>query len=432
MKDSIIKVIWICHFSNKIVRENVRFKRFSLLSLFLKLVKRNFQNRDFAIWITNGIKYFEKYSDIQLTVVFPHQGAIKGIQKFNCNGVQYICFHSEDDNFLSYIMQHVFKVVKTRFSHNCDVVNQIIEEVNPDIVHVIGAENPYYSITALNVPERIPTIVSLQTLLNVKGFKDNYKINKSCYEYRALLERKIIQKCDYIATGVPDFVNVIRETIKPNVQALKLKLAVGVDVDFSFTKKEYDFVYFASNINKACDVAIEAFALAKKKHPHITMNVSGRYTLAYKNELERRMKQLNILGSVFFTGSKDTHEEVIEQIKKSKFALLPFKVDQMPSTIREAMACGLPVVSFSTPAMEQLNSIRESILLVAHGNISALAFEMTRLLDDPKLANRIRKNAGEMISELYSNDLIIEQWRKAYKEITSHQDGAIISESVLY
>jgi glycosyltransferase involved in cell wall biosynthesis len=415
------------------VRDNIRFRRLSLLDVFLKLINRELKNRDYAIWISNGIKWFETYNDIELTVVFPHQGVRRGIHRFSNNNINYVCFHSEDDNFISFIKQHIFKRVRKKFEKNRDVIKKVIEEINPDIVNVIGAENPYYSITALDIPNHIPTIVSLQTLLSEKGFKENYKINDQTYEYRSSLERQIIQKCDYIGAGVPEFVDTIRQAIKPDVIALKMKLAVGVDVDCSFESKEYDFVYFAANINKACDLAIEAFSIAKKKYPHITLNISGYFSPNYKKEMDSLLQKFGIIDGVYFTGAKQTHEEVIAQIKKSRFALLPFKVDQMPSTIREAMACGLPVASFATPSMRLLNDDRESILLAELGDVPALAKNMIKLLEDERTASRIRENAIITIKEKFSNKRMMQDWRCAYVDIKKQNEiGTPISEELLY
>ena len=433
MSDKKINVVWICHFSNMMVRDNLCFRHFSLLDVLLKLIKKKLNNRDFAIWISNGIKWFETYHDVQLTVVFPHQGVKKGIHRFSNNGINYVCYHSEDDIFISFVKQHLFKKVRNKYYKNREVIKRVIEEIKPDIVHVIGAENPYYSIAALDIPNYIPNIVSLQTLLNKKGFKENYKIYDQAYEFRSHLESQIIQKCEYIATGVPEFVDTIKETIKPDVIALKMKLAVGVDVDCSFEKKEYDFVYFAANINKACDVAIEAFSIAKKNYPQITLNVSGYYSPKYKKKMDSLLIKYGILDSVNFSGAKQTHEEVIEQIKKSRFALLPFKVDQMPSTIREAMACGLPVASFSTPAMQQLNDKRESILLAKLGDAQALAENMIKLLENGEIASRIRENAIITVKEKFSNERMMQEWHYAYAEIKKHKEiGAPISENLLY
>ncbi len=435
MSERKLKVVWVCHFSNKFVRENICFRRFSLLDFFLKLIKKDLKNRDYAIWITNAIKWFETFNDIQLTIVFPHKGVRNEILRFSNNGIQYVCYHSEDDNFISFIKQHIFKVIKKKYDKNRDIIKNVINEIKPDLVHIIGAENPYYSISALDIPNSIPTIVSLQTLLSEKGFKDNYRINETAYEYRSMLEQQIIQKCKYIATGVPNFVDTIKKNIAPNVIALKMKLAVGVDVDVDDldVKKDYDFVYFAANINKACDIAIKAFAIAKKKSPDITMNISGGYSPAYKKEMDALLQKYDILDSVIFTGAKQTHEEVIEQIKKSRFALLPFKIDQMPSTVREAMACGLPVISSATPSTEQLNRDRHSILLTELGDVSALAENMLKLLENENFASRISKNAIITIKERYSNENTLKEWHYVYTEIIKHEfKGTPIPEEILY
>ena len=67
-------------------------------------------------------------------------------------------------------------------------------------------------------------------------------------------------------------------------------------------EKKYDFVYFSLNINKAADLAIEAFAVAKKSHPEINLLVVGDYDEDFKQHLDDRIKELAITESIVFTG----------------------------------------------------------------------------------------------------------------------------------
>lgn len=417
MSEKKIKVVWVCHFSDSKTRSNLLLKKFSLLGFFLRLLHRQYIKRDFAIWIPNAIKEFENFKDIDLSIIFPHTGVKKRIQQFENNNIHFYCYKSEDDNIYSFIMQHVLKKVRTSYAGNRCVIKKIISEIKPDIVHVIGAENPYYSLAALDVPKSIPVIVSAQTLMSEDGFLDHYPIRKELYDYRSSVEKEIFKKCDYIGTRMQGIRDFIRKKINPNASFLDLTLAVGVDVDLTEMKKEYDFVYFAANINKSCDDAIEAFALAQKKYPNLKLNVSGSYTPEYKSVVDKRIEELGLQKSVFFSGSKDTHEEVIAQIKKSKFALLPLKVDLISGTIREAMACGIPVVTTKTPATPNLNKDRESVLISEKGDYSGMAYNMGLLLDNPQIAERIRNNAVETIKELYSNEHFMQEWRENYHRI---------------
>lgn len=433
MNNKKIKVVWICHFSDEKVRSHIRFSTL-YYKRFLYLFKREhrYKWQDFAVWNTNAIRQFEKYDDIDLTVIFPHFGIKGRKQAFSINGINYICFRSEDDNFLHYLRNKLFHTFEKEYVHNRKLISSEISQINPDIVQIVGAENPYYSIAALDVPSKIPSIVTLQTFMSAPDFFENYHINKNLYDYRSTLEKRILNKCSVVFGGNPNTLNMVKSIISPDIIIRLNPLAVGVDVDDRPCKKEYDFVYFAANISKACDYAIEAFALASAKHTGLTLNVSGSYTHDYKAQLDKRLLELGIKGQVFFTGSKKTHDEVIAQIKKSRFALLPLKVDMISGTIREAMACGLAVVTTITPATPKLNSDRESVLLSEKGDYQAMADNMLRLVDDESFASQIRNNAVETIKEKYSNESFMQSWRKAYHEIVENaKNGTPFTEETI-
>ena len=275
-----IKVVWICHFSDATIRNCLSFdKRY-----FKSVLKSNYRFSDFAVWVSNAIKEFEQYEDIKLSVVFPHAGVKRGVQKICKANINYYCFRSEDDNLLSYISAK-FQKEKGLYEKNRSIISSIIASIKPDIVHLIGAENPYYSSSLLDVPKNIPTVVSLQTLLSVPDFLENYPMPLDVWEHRSRIENKVIQEAAFIATTVSTYRQYILKNIKPNVTFLNLKLAVGQSLDVSPIKKEFDFVYFAVDICKAVDYAIEAFAIVARKYPKLTLNISGHYSDCYKKHI---------------------------------------------------------------------------------------------------------------------------------------------------
>lgn len=413
-----IKVVWLCHLSNSEIRSHIKHRKIYYKDILCKLMRRqSYRWNDYAIWNTNAIREFEKYDDIDLTVVFPFAGMKEHLQRFNIKGVHYIAYRSEDDNLLSFFLYKILKK-ECRFAKNREKVKSLISEAAPDIVHVIGAENPYYSICALDIPETIPTIVSLQTLMSVPGFQDGISISSGLYEYRAKIEREVIRKCTYIGTQVTLFRDQILKNIKPKSEFLPLTLAVGVEIDTSYNKKEYDFVYFAANVGKAVDIAIEAFGIAIKEMQGLTLNISGGCDNILRAKLDKRIEELGVNKQVFFTGSQESHEKVLQQIKKSRFALLPLKVDQISSTIREAMACGLPVVTTITPATPHLNKDRESVLLSDKEDYADIAKNMLKLVSQTDFAEEMKNNAIQTVREMYSNESLMKRWHLAYSEIT--------------
>lgn len=413
-----IKVVWICHFSNEEVRKNLRFSKFYLVNLIRKIAGSPLAGcEDCGIWNANAVKEIVKYDDIELSVIMPFYGIRGNLQQFDLRGVHFYCYRSENDHLLPFLKEKILHKYEKNFQKNRRLIKKIISEIHPDIVHIMGAENPYYSIAALDVPSEIPSIVSLQTLLSDPDFKNKYPFSPDVFDFRANLECRIIQKSQYIATDISAFTNRILKDIKPHAKFLQIALAGGTEIDTTLYDKEFDFVYFAANVEKACDDAIEAFGLLCKRYPDITLNVSGAYDANFKKKLDNRIRALNIVGNVIFTGSQKTHTDVLRQIKKSRFALLPLKVDVVSGTIREAMACGLPVVTTITEGTPALNKERQSVLLSEQGDYVAMAGNMQKLLEDDEFADFIKNNAFETVRERWSNQRIISFWHDAYIKI---------------
>lgn len=416
-----IRVVWLCNFSDEKTRNHIHFNHLYFKNIISYIFLNPVPKRvDYGVWITNAIKEFEKYQDIDLTVVFPYTGIKGEKQFFDINGIHYFCYRTEEDNLIDYVRRRFFSYVKTNWDKNRTVVKEFISHLSPDIIHVIGAENPYYSSAALDFPDNIPSVLSLQTLLSDPDFINNYPISQKSYSYRSALEKEIIKKCNYIASRIVKYNNIIKSHIKKDAIFLNMPLAVGEDIDISFEKKEYDFVYFAANINKACDIAIEAFAIAARRDSKLTLNVSGVYDAAYKSKIDARINELGIADKVFFTGSQATHSDVLRQIKKSRFALLPLKIDLISGTIREAMACGLPVVTTVTPATPSLNADRESILLSEPGDYESMANNMLKLTQDQDYASFIKMNAIKTVLERFGNKENMQKWHKGYYEILNN------------
>lgn len=410
-----IRVVWVCKLSNPQIRQNLKFSQWTLWAIYRKITKQ-INYYDYAAWNTNAIREFEKFKDIELHVISPHLG-ITGIQHFYLNGVRYHIFQSEDDDMLSHIHSRITKKIKTSYSQNTKVILDIISQIHPDIIHYMGAEMPMYSESALSVSSGTPLLVSLQTLMCDPDFFKNYPISKEEYEYRKNVEVAIINKVDYIASKVMRFRQIINQQFGEK-RYLDMRLAVGNSINDSYNSpKQYDFVYFAASISKAIDYALEAFARAKRKHKDITLHVVGGYDSALMTSITKQMDNLGISNNVDFTGKLPAFDDVIAEIRKARFALLPLKIDLVSGTIREAMANGLPVVTTITPSTPKFNENRESVLLSEKGDFDKMAENMCLLIEDESFSENLKNNALITIEKLHDNQSAMEEWRKNYFEI---------------
>ncbi len=417
-----IRAAWICHFSDPAIRAELTeresgFERF----LVRRILRRGgiASETDRCIWNSLGIREFSRMEDIELHVVMPYNTLTGGVLDFEKDGVHYHCYPEQGSYFKNRIIK-CFRPRKYRGSTgNVRKVRRILKVVKPDMVHLIGAESRDISPCVDAVPEGTPLVVQLQTLLESPGFRDGYYLSDQDFNLLAGIERHAIMKADYIGTSLEEFRCVIR-SFRPDAKFLDTRLAVGVDVsDSSAEPKQFDFVYFALHIEKSADWAVEAFAEALKEEPGLTLDIVGNASPDFKASLERRIEELGIGSSIKYEGALPTHDDVLMQIRRSRFALLPLKVDFVSGTVREAMAGGLPVVTSVTDGTPTLNEKRESVLLSPAGDHSAMAANMISLVRDPQLAIRLKDNAILTVEEKYSNRTAMLAWASSYRKILS-------------
>jgi hypothetical protein len=88
-----MKVVWICHFSNQYIRERLSLSNRSFSNSIRRLFSKPIVNYiDFAPWVSNQIKEFEKFNDIELHIIAPHYGLKRFKHSFKMNGVYYHFF----------------------------------------------------------------------------------------------------------------------------------------------------------------------------------------------------------------------------------------------------------------------------------------------------------------------------------------------------
>jgi len=418
MKKKKIRVAWVCSFSNERMRARLPFDSGGCLKALYGLLGVTFgRGTDSANWNTNAIEEMEKMGDVELHVICPVRGLAKKEVLYEDNGIHYYFFREQNSNIVRFVWHQLFSKYTSRYKKNRRFISRYINEIQPDIVHVMGAENPHYSLSLLDVPSNIPTIIQLQALLTRLVNVTKVREEKKSFYYKGLIEREIIKKADYIGTAVDDFKKYILEEIKPDARFLDISLAMAQKINLEQSDKQYDFVYFSSSISKAGEEALESFILAHKRNPTITLDIVGGYDDAFKERLDARIKDCGIDNCVTFEGRLPSHDDVIRQIRKARFALLPLKMDFVPNTLHEAMANGLPVVTTITDGTPSLNEKRQCVLLSRQNDFQAMADNMTALLDDEHLRNELRQNAAAYENERSNNRSIIAKWVEAYKNI---------------
>lgn len=424
MEEKKIKVVWLCYFSNPFVHKKLDLQHNPLIGLVKRLTHKPVSTEvpEFANWITNGIHEFENIDEVELHIVSPYPYLKRKTQEFEANGVYYHFFRSEDQSFIPFVYKQLFCPTVYPYKGNSRTISKIIRSINPEIVHLFGTENPIYSNGMLQLPDKIVTIAQLQTLLSDPDFKNNYPISGKDYENRVGIEKRIIRKADYVATPALKYRQIIHNEVYPQAIILNMGLMLKDPIVTETDVKLFDFVYFAANINKAADLAIEAFALAHQQKPEITLDIIGGFEAGYKQYLDDLIKKYGVTDAITFEGKLPTHEDVLKQIRKAKFALLPLKIDLTSGTIREAMSNGIPVITTDTGELgtQKLNLLRQNVLISSIGDHQALANNMLILHEDVELAEKLRQNGFLTSSERCSNKMMARKYVESYKACLEH------------
>jgi len=413
-----IKVVWICHFSNKEIREKLPLASQKLKnSVKRKLGKKNDNTyRDFAPWITNLTKDFKKFKEVELHIVAPHTGLKRKTTEFEMDGVHYHFFKSDDRSILGYFKKRLVKNDDVNFESNRILVREFIKEIEPDIINLIGTENPYYSITSLDIND-IPVYVSAQTVYtNPLRSKHSFVEQK-----RWDLELKIHKKETYFGCAGRMHRDLILDN---NPDAIMFKMFFPIEKPYLVKEisKEFDFVFFAAGVNnkKGVEDAIDAFSIVKKQKPTTSLNIVGGCSSDYKLVLEEKIKHLNLENNITFNGYFPLHSDMHQHIKKARFALLPNKLDVISGTIIEAILLELPLVTYKTSGSPYLNKDGETILLADIGDTERLAENMLRLLNDSALAKQLKTDAKAFVEKEFDNTTSAKRLLSNYKAVIEH------------
>jgi glycosyltransferase involved in cell wall biosynthesis len=162
--------------------------------------------------------------------------------------------------------------------------------------------------------------------------------------------------------------------------------------------------------NVAC--VLRAFALIQKRHPEARLTVAADGWL--RPELEALAQDLALRNTEFI--GFVPFEKMPDMYAAADVYLTATDIDNMPSSITECMASGLPVVTTDAGGIPYIVTHEKTCLMIPRNDHQAMANAVFRLLEDPELAIRITRNAREASRRFTSEGARVE-WTKLYVEL---------------
>lgn len=388
-----IRVVMVCHFSNPEVRTHLPLDDRKLYTLVRKMLMMPAKSKgygDIAPWDTSTINYFKDRDDIELHVISAHSGLKKRVVSFEDQGVHYNFVKCDIANMLKRIISN--DSLWRKMNPMVKDVHKLVDTINPDIVVLMGTENAYYSGTVLGI-KNYPVYILCQTIYNNpdrQGYNMWSKKNAST-------EMELFKQFDFFGVYCKMHHDLLKK-YAPNAQVFKFGFpSKGNLLQPTETKKEFDFVNFAltMDLRKGFHDSIKALAIVKNSFPNVTLNLTGGCTAEQKEELVRLINELDLQENVVFTPFFEKQGDLFLHIQKSRFAVLPCKMDNTSGTMNQAMHLGLPLVVYKTTGTPSFNRKKECVLIAEHSNVEDLAAKMLVLMEHPEKAEMLAKNARE-------------------------------------
>jgi len=155
-------------------------------------------------------------------------------------------------------------------------------------------------------------------------------------------------------------------------------------------------IVVARNLEDVYDIptALRAFARVHATHPHARLSVAG--SGPRRADLEGRSAELGLGAAVTFTGRLE-NERMADLYRGADLLLNPSLVDNMPISLLEAMASGVPIVSTNVGGIPYLVEHGKTALLVPPGDVEAMANAALRVIYDAGMAAALRASGLEAV-----------------------------------
>lgn len=323
----------------------------------------------------------------------------------------------------------------------------IIENVNPEIIHIHGTENSFLCILGKT---KVPVVVSIQGNLTVihhkffSGFHGKY-INKKHEDFNiktflfgrnsfrkvfinlksmSVIEQKQLKHAKHII-GRTDWDRRITRVLAP-----ESKYYIGNEMlRDGFYENQWDnkitsgkIIIFTTNGNsyfKGFEMLCHALHLLNNLGIDVEWRVAGISENSLINYITRRelgqkypKKGLVLMGSL-------NENELINNLLKSQIYVMPSHIENSPNNLCEAMILGMPCIATFAGGTGSILKDGEEGILVQDGDPWAMSGAILELKNNPGKAIRLGLTARNKALLRHDRNRIVNDLLKVYNEIVS-------------
>lgn len=312
---------------------------------------------------------------------------------------------------------------------------KLIEQFMPDIIQIWGTE---YA-TGLNVIKaakgKIPCLLYIQGVataiaaqrnagvsihemaagqgvlahLRAGSFFKNYEEMKK----QSAIEREMACRCDGIICD-SDWCEAQYRALCPDVQCYRHFLPLKnefIDAN-AWSQEECErntvFTIAGRSPLKGLHELIRATVLVKERIPAVKVVIPGNMSVrqpswlrgnVYIAMLNNLIDKYHLNNNIIFSGALST-SEMVEALGRANVFVMPSCVENHSSSLREAMAVGVPCVSSAVGSVPETIHNGYNGYIYRYGDVASLADGIIRLLEDEDRACRIGEKGRSTIRKM--------------------------------
>jgi glycosyltransferase involved in cell wall biosynthesis len=242
--------------------------------------------------------------------------------------------------------------------------------------------------------------------------KDFFWVRPSLYRTNAIIVpsgflEAVFQKRGFSSSIVPNIIDLSRFSVGTNTKNL--------------SKTNSPNILVARNLELIYDnaTALRAFSIVIKHFPSAQLTITG--SGPERQTLENLVVELGLQDAVTFTGRVDNND-MAALYQSSDIMVNPSLADNMPISVLEALASGVPVVSTNVGGVPFLVVHDNTALLVPVQDPTAMADAILALLNNPIKARQIR-SAGLNAVKNYSWPEVRSRLLAVYENVLRKTDN---------